>query len=267
MTVESPSSAKYTIAICKGTALLEEMKILLRAWHPDESVGQFSKRVQQEDILGRTTAYRTRDLVHRVFARRFLPGQPPAAYYLQRLASVASVSHRLLADLSLIYACRSDALLRDVIVRLYWPAFEEGRIVLSQQDLLDFFHAAHEDGRVAKPWSSQVRIKVARGVLRALADFGLLHEIRRGRFETAAFHPSDEAIVYIANELHFSGVSDGSLVGHQDWLLYGLQPRDVVSAMDRLAGHGWWVIQAAASVVRITWKHHSMEEVVDALAR
>ena len=34
-----------------------------------------------------------------------------------------------------------------------------------------------------------------------------------------------------------------------------------------LSGEGWWLAQVAGSVVRVTWKYASMEEVVDALAR
>jgi len=51
--------------------LLEETRVLLRAWKPPEPSNEFSQRVLREDLLGRMTAYRARDIVRRVvFARR-----------------------------------------------------------------------------------------------------------------------------------------------------------------------------------------------------
>ena len=45
-------SVPDTIAISKGSGLLNEMKALLRAWTPGEPLKEFSERVVQEDVLG-----------------------------------------------------------------------------------------------------------------------------------------------------------------------------------------------------------------------
>lgn len=62
----------YSVAISKGAALLEETRMLAENLRPGESVSAFSKRVQENGILGNVTAYRTRDIVHRVFAPRYM---------------------------------------------------------------------------------------------------------------------------------------------------------------------------------------------------
>jgi hypothetical protein len=67
---------QYTNTISKGSGLLEETKTLLRAWQPGESRNEFCERVLREDLLGRMTAYRARDIVRRVFARRYLGNYP-----------------------------------------------------------------------------------------------------------------------------------------------------------------------------------------------
>jgi hypothetical protein len=99
-----------------------------------------------------------------------------------------------------------------------------------------------------------------------LADFGFLREVGRGRRETVLYRPTDGAIVYLAYDLYFGGSTDAGLIRHRDWRLFGMRERDVITAMDRLTAEGWWLLQAAGSVVRITWKFRSMQEVVDALA-
>ena len=89
-TLSAPLTAgPYTIAICKGSALLPETRALLRAWRPGETLDAFTARVQREDILGKTTAYRARDIVRRVFARRYLrPDDRPARHLKRLLASL-----------------------------------------------------------------------------------------------------------------------------------------------------------------------------------
>jgi hypothetical protein len=174
---------------------------------------------------------------------------------------------RLVSDLLLLYAARQDDTLRDVIVELYWPAVREGRLTLNPPDVVGFLDHAEAAGKMAEPWSRQVKVKVARGLLRALAGFGLLQEIRRGRREALHFHPDDSAVVYLAYDLHFAGLTDAAVVEHRDWRIFGLRRADAASALDRLSGDAWWFAQIAGSVARVSWRHASMEEVVDALAR
>jgi hypothetical protein len=138
---------------------------------------------------------------------------------------------------------------------------------MSPAYVVEMLRRSERDGRIAAPWSEPVKVKIARGVLKALAEFGLLYEAGRGRREIAHFRPTDGAVVYLAYELHFSGSTDSAVVQHQDWRLFGLTSAEVTASLDRLSGDGWWLAQAAGSLIRISWKHATMEAVVDALAR
>jgi len=198
--------------------------------------------------------------------RRFLrPGNKPATL-LKRLLKHGQPG-QLFSDLCLLYAARSDDLIRGAATRLYWPALSDGRLGLSPAYVVEFLREAERDGRIPEPWSEQVKLKVARGVLKAMTDFGLLRQVGRGKRELVHFHPTDRTIVYLAYDIHFAGSTDAGVVDHRDWALFGLRAADVTSALDRLSGEGWWLAQVAGSVVRVSWKYASMEEVVDALAR
>ena len=263
---EIATRPRYTIAVCKGSALLDETKTLLRAWRPGESIHDFSARVLRDDLLGKSTAYRNRDIVRRVFARRLLlPDSKPARLLKHFLARASSA--QVFSNLMLVYAARQDDLLRDVIAELYWPSFREGKLSLTTKHVIALLRDAEGDGRIPEPWSDGVKIRVARGLVRALIDFGLLRQVGRGTPEMAHFQPADGAIVYLSYDLHFSGISDASVVSHRDWALFGLNQNAVAGVLDRLTACGWWTAQIAGSVSRITWKFQSMERVVDALAR
>jgi hypothetical protein len=265
LTPELQSAPRYTIAICKGSALVEETKTLLRAWQPNESIVDFQSRVLSEDLLGRATAYRVKDIVRRVFARRLMVPDIEPALRLKSLLHAGKA--RVVSDLLLLYSARQDDALRDVIVDVYWPAVREGQLTITARQVVGFLRHAEANGRMTEPWSEQVRLKVARGLLGALVGFGMMREIARGRRETISFHPSDGALVYLAYDLHFCGLTDAALVGHRDWRVFGLDELDARNALDRIMPTGWGVIQAAGSVVRISWKYNAMEDVVDALAR
>ncbi len=259
-------TARYTIAVCKGSAFLEETKVLLRAWHPGESTTEFRDRVLRQDLLGKMTAYRASDIVRRVFAWRFLRPDSRPAILLKRLLGHGHVG-QIFSDLCLLYAARNDDLIRDAVTHLYWPGVSDGRLTLSPAYVVEFLRQADRDGHIPEPWSEQVKVRVARGILKAMTDFGLLREVARGKRELVHFRPADQTIVYLAYDIHFTGSTDASLVKNRDWALFGLGARDVTSALDRLSGEGWWLAQVAGSLVRVTWKYASMEEVVDALTR
>jgi BrxA len=259
-------ATRYTIAVCKGSAYLEETKALLRAWQPGESATEFRDRVLREDLLGRMTAYRASDIVRRVFAWRFLRPDDKPALLLKRLLE-GGQSGQVFSDLCFLYAVRNDDLIRDVVTQLYWPSLSEGRLILSPAYVVEFLRQADRDGRIPEPWSEQVKLRVARGVLKAMTDFGLLREVGRGKRELVHFRPADRTIVYLVHDIHFSGSTDARIIEHKDWALFGFRARDVASALDRLSGQGWWLAQIAGSLIRVTWKHTCMEEVVDAIAR
>ena len=68
VTMNKDVQRRYSTAISKGAGMIEETRRLLEHWIPGESLDEFTRRVQDEGLLGNATAYRTRDIVRRVFA-------------------------------------------------------------------------------------------------------------------------------------------------------------------------------------------------------
>lgn len=255
----------YTIALCKGAALIDETRALVRHWTPGEDVGHFVDRVLRDNLLARATAYRTRDIVRRVFARRFLFPTDIPARHLKILAN-RKFPPKLFTEVLFLYAARADRLLYDFTGHVFWAACRRGRTVLTTEDVLAFLTEAADRGRIEQPWSPQVQIKIARGVLSTLRDVGFLREAHRGRREIVPYHLSDEGTAYLARELHDEGLSDSAMCEHPDWGLFGLDRGRVLGRLDNLADDFGLLVQRAGSVVRITWKHASIEELIDDLA-
>lgn len=260
------AQTQYTIAISKGSALVDEMKVLLTAWQPGEPVDGFCDRVVRDGIIGKGTARRARDVVRRVFANRFLLPEDYPARHMKRLME-SGASSRLIADLAMLFTARSDLLVRDVITQVYWPSAREGRLYLSAGDITVFIQEAEASGRVKEAWSSEVSKKVARGLAKALAEFGLLEDGVKGRREIAPYRSSPQLPVYLSYLLHFQELSDQAMLEHPDWQLFGYDSERLLGDLASSENADWWLLQIGGSVVRMNWTYSSMEEVLDALSR
>lgn len=266
MIMKVTEQRKYSTAISKGSALVGEMKSLLEHWLPGEPLDDFMRRVQEEGLLGNSTAYRTRDVVRRVFAPRFLRPSDKPARILQRVLA-SGLPGRVFTELLFVFTARQDPLVYDFTIREYWPAVRRGRPVLDTDPLLSFLSEAQYDGRLDNQWSEKVSVRIARCVLGLLRDVGFLREVVRGRREIVNYRLSDEGAAILARELNESGVTDSSLCNHPDWGLFGMTPSAVVERLDGLGEHRGVIVQRAGSVVHFTWVTKSIAELIDVLAR
>lgn len=255
---------RYTSALCKGPALLDETRSLLQHWTRGEQIGHLTERVLRNNLLGRTTARRTKDIVRRVFARRFLmPTDAPA----RRLKKVMDngLPQKLFAEVLFLHAARTDPLLYDFTTEVFWPAWRRGRSVLTRDDVVAFLAEATDGGQIERAWSETVQVKVAQNVLSTLGDVGFVREEHRGHREIASYYLSDDGAAYLAYELHETGLSDSAMCDHPDWRLFGLDRGRVLGRLDNLGEDKGILVQRAGSVVRITWKYKSVEELIDGL--
>jgi hypothetical protein len=257
---------RYSTMIAKGAAMIEETRRLLEHWRAEENLDDFARRVQRDGLLGNATAYRTRDLVRRVFARRYLRPTDKPARILKAVLS-RGLPGRVFTELVFIFSARQDPLVYDFITCEYWPAVRRQRTIIDTGNVLSFISVAYFDGRLDTQWSDKVSVKIARGVLGLLRDVGFIREVVRGRREIVNYRMSDEGAAVLARELHESGVTDSSLCNHPDWGLFGMTPSEVAERLDGIGEHRGVIVQRAGSVVHFTWIAKSIEDLIDVLAR
>jgi hypothetical protein len=256
----------YTARAIKATGLVEETKALLRAWQPGESTADLRRRVREGALLGKATASRSDDVVAHAFNQRFLSGPLPAAPHLQRLLAERGTG-RWFTDLCLLYAARSDVVLREAIMVYAAARRQSGRTYVDTPSLVAFLDDQEAAGRMKRPWTATVKERVAQHVLRQMTDFGLAGPNRRGVRELLAFEPAGAAVAWLAHDLHFAGQTDTKVVRHPDWAVWTLNEARVRDRMGWLARPSLWEFQSAGAVVQITWVCSSMEEAVDVIAR
>lgn len=255
----------YTTALAKGQGLLYETLSLLSIWEPGMTAKELSAKAVQEGLLGRATAHRARDLVTRTFAPRYLVEDARPARYLKSLLQAGAPPNHL-QQLFLIYTSRANPILYDYICEVYWTRYVSGATMLGKQEALNYLENAYILGKLPQKWSESMMERVARYLGGCLVDFGLLKNQRVGTREISPIHIRPFTSLFLAHELHFSGMSDDGMLQHPDWQLFGLERIEIVRELQRVS-NDYFIAQFSGEFLRISWKYKVMEEAIRAIAR
>lgn len=255
---------KYTTELSKGQGMVSETLALLRLWNPSVSVAELKSAAVKEGVIGRATALRVQDIVGRVFAPRYLRDGAEPARNIKTLLEMG-VPSRNLIQVFLIHTARAHPVLHDFITEVYWPRYAAGARQIRRENALDFIEKASNNGLISPPWSETMMLRVARYLTGCLTEFQLAGKDRAGKREIVSFDIQPLTILYLAHEIHFSGFSDNALMEHEDWGLFGLEPLEVRNVIER-AANGHFIPQFSGDLVRISWKHKTMEEALRGIA-
>lgn len=249
---------KYTTELSKGQGMIQETMAILKIWNPSMSVAELKSLAVKEGVTGRATALRVRDIVGRVFASRYLCEEVKPAQNIKLLLELG-VSPNKLNQIFFIYTTRAHDVLHDFISEVYWAKYSAGTTHITRQDALDFLVRAVNNGIITPHWSETIMLKVARYLTGCLTDFQLTGKNQGGKREILPFRIYPITTVYLAYSIHFTGLSENAIIEHDDWRLFGLEPMDVRYELER-AANGHFITQFSGDLVRISWKHKTMEE-------
>jgi len=248
----------YTSRLQKGGALLEDMRQLVRHWSDDPARAQRDAGIRS-NILNKETRNRLTDVYQRAFLPRFVNGPIPNAWRLVRALEDAGASAAILRPVYYWITATAEPLLGDFCQEVLYPRQADARIGVDTMMVLSWLN---EKGC---PWSPDVATRLARGLLAALRDFGILQGRARKRLGDPA--PPLGSFAFIAFCLRLHGATSRALPFHRDWRLFLLSPEDVErlflhAHQDRLLEY-----HAAGSVIQIHFPTDSVEEYAHVVAR
>ena len=248
----------YTTRLQKGGALFEDMRQLVRMWKT-ASTDAVRENVVRSNILNKETRARLRDVYSRTFLPRFVHGPIPNAWTLVRPLEDADASVRIVRPVYYWISARGEPLIADFCREFIFPRQAIVRAGIGTEEVLGWLR---ERGC---PWSQTVATKVARGLLAALRDFGILEGRARKRLASVVLPVPGFA--YLARCLRETGAVSRTLLVHPDWKLFLLNSGDVehlflLAHQERLLEY-----QAAGSSVSITFPSLSLEEYAHVIAQ
>lgn len=259
------TNANYTTQLQAGLGLVTETKALLNLWVPGMSTGELQEIARGSGSFPLITARRLRNIVTECFAPRYLVSDASPATHLKMLS--ASVPVADLMQLMLLFTSRANSILGDFIREIYWARYAGGYQQISNEDARAFVERAIDAGRTSKRWSETTIRRVAAYLTGCCADYGLLEKGLKSNRRILPYRITPTASSYLAYDLHLKGLGDNVVLTHQDWQLFGMARDDVIDELKRLSLKGHLIVQAAGDVVRIGWKHQSMEALCDVFSK
>ena len=245
----------YTVNIQKGGALLEDSRRLVEAWDLAARSDENLDRIASANLLGKTTRRRLDDVLMRILKPRLVtPGPQVIAAMKQLLGNDRAFTEALYYE-----ASNDDALLADFSQGPLYQWYESGRTGVGIDDVTNWLAGEAARGR-APEWSPTVRTKVARGLLAALRDFGVLQGSVRKTFDSPGM--SLAGFCYVAYRLHETGSSSRRIADSLVWRRWLLDSAHVVDLFAQASRADVLSFGSVGSSVRIDWHVHGLEEAV-----
>jgi len=252
----------YTSRIIKAGALLPDTKTLLSHLDSSESVKPNLQRLQRENIFGKASRSRVEDIAG-IFRQRYLtePSVIRALVTLVRERLPASALDRILY----FHAVKADRLLHDVVTEIVGPMIASGLSDISVDKVQKTVARWVKEGKTTSTWSEYTIVRVSRGLMSALRDFGILQGAVHKRI--APTYVPVTAFAYVMFYLKEHQPSGVKLVEHPNWRLFFLPREGVERFLFEAHQRGLLEYHAAGSVTRLSFPATTLEEYAHVLAQ
>jgi hypothetical protein len=252
----------YSSKIIKAGALLPDTKAFLSAWNPELSVSENLQRVRRQNLLGKASRSRLKDILA-IFRQRYLAEETVA------LALAIIVKHQsnsnTLDRILYFHSARADLLLRDVVIEILVPRWSLRVMEIDVQEIESVLRKWVEEGKTSGQWGDSTVRRVTQGVLSTLRDFGVLQGAVNKRI--APVYLSVQAFAYIAFYLKQHQPSGAKLFDLVDWKLFFLNREGVERFFLEAHQHGLLEYHVAGSVTRLSFPAETLEEYANVLTQ
>jgi hypothetical protein len=225
----SRSRVVSSFTIIKGS-LIEETYAAFAAWDFSQTKLQNLQRFERDSTFAASSRNWARD-VRKVLNRRFDPaGRDRPLVILAKGRCDREVWRPLL----LWHITRDEFLVRDFLITWLYAQYESGIYRLSTDDVAAYLDSLAEKSDIAWSgnWTRATTERVASGLLRIAADFGLLTGGAVKEF--ASYHLPDESFVYLLLALQDAEHNARRVIDSPDWRMYMMDSADVEREVFRL---------------------------------
>jgi Putative inner membrane protein (DUF1819) len=228
-------------------------------WDQREDPAWNLDRIADENLLAKPSRARAEDVLRRVLRPRLVEPGPQVIAAMKELL----LSPRSFVEAYYLEATRDDDLLAAFAEGPLFEWWGTGRVAVNVNEVVIWLADLAAQGN-APPWTDTIRIKVARGLLAALRDFGILTGTVRKEFAGRSL--SIAGFAYVAFRLHETGASSRALLASPVWRRWLLDQGRVTELFHEAARNGLLRYSSAGSAVRVDWLQESLSEVVRAVA-
>ena len=242
----SRSKVVSSFTIIKGS-LIDETYAALATWEFSSTKLENLQRLERDNTVGAGSQNWARD-VRKVLNRRFDPeGRDRPLVELAQGGCDRLVWRPLL----LWHMTRDEFLVRDFLTTWLYPQYEAGAYRIGTDDVATYLDtlATKKGINWSGQWTEPTRDRVASGLLRIAADFGLLTGGSVKEF--ASYHLPDESFLYLLHAVAADEHNARRIIDAVDWRTYLMDSADVEREILRLHQFHRLGYEAAGSLVRL----------------
>lgn len=258
--MNTDSQSLYTTRIIKASALIADTKLLLTEWHLADTVEANLERVQRENLLGKSSRARLTDVLT-IFRQRYFD-DPEVGAALVTLAQ-GHAPAQWLDPLLYFFTAQNDRTLRDLVIEVLYRRSAGGYSEVSPELIMRQLRTWAAEGKTTTTWGEYTMLRMARGAMATLRDFGVL-EGKVNKRLTPVYLPNP-AFALIALWLQRREQAGNLVLHSDDWRLFFLP----VEGVERffLEAHQEHLLSyyAAGSVIRLEFPADTMREYADVL--
>lgn len=238
--------------------MIDATYAVFAGWDFTRSKRENLDRLRSENFIGASSSTWLRD-VAKVLNRRFEPdGRDDALVFLAK-------NHCPVSDwkpLLLWHMTRDEFLLRDFLQNWLYPMYEDGTYRVRPEELHGYLRSIGKRGATTEhAWTETTLKRVAAGLLKIAADFGLL---RSGAIkEFTSYHLPERSFLYLLHAIRDEMGSPGKIIGAPDWRMFLMRPTDVEQELLRLHQFRKIEYQVAGSLVELSLPCANSREYAD----
>ena len=228
--------------------MIGETYATLARWDLSVSKKENLDRLREENFIGARSATWLRDIA-KVINRRLEPGGRDRALVILARGGCAIEEWK---PIFLWHLSRDEFLVRDFFVNWLFQEYDDGAFQLRPDDVRDYLGTlGMRGGKTEHQWADITTSRVAGGLLKMAADFGLL---RGGSVkEFAGYHLPERSLLYLLHAVleHENG-SPRRMMDSPEWRMFLVRPADLESAVLRLHQFRSLDYQVAGSLVQLS---------------
>ncbi|MBP2454130.1 hypothetical protein JOF57_004043 [Mycolicibacterium lutetiense] len=216
-------------------------------------------RIVDQGLLAKRSRTRAEDVIRRIIRPRLIE---PGPHVIPALKSFLS-DGQAFREACYYETSRDEKLLALFAEEPLYAMWNEGRLGVTIPEVIAWQVQMTVRGHLPT-WTDTVRLKVARGMLAALRDFGILAGDNTKLIVPPNLSP--RGFSYVAWRLHEVGGSSRSLSDSHVWRRWLLDATRVSDLFRQATRLGVMSVSTAGSAVRIDWHASNLQEVMSAVA-
>jgi hypothetical protein len=225
----SRASVVSSFTIIKGS-LIDETYAAFQQWDLARPKADNLDRIRANGAGASASGNWARDVAFTI-SRRFDPsGRERAVVELAK----AGCDREVWKPILLWHMTRDEFLLRDFLVGWLYDRYVDGTYRIRTDDVVPYLQGLKKRRgiQVAGDWSETTTSRVASGLLRIVADFGLLTGTMVKEF--TPYHLPEESFLYVLHAMAEAESNARRIVDSADWHMYLMSTADVERELLRL---------------------------------